>query len=110
MRCGSQLILTIDYLRCTMKYFGALILRKQIMLNKILNKLYDNKEERRLVKALLKPYFIYLIVTILLFLLCQLDMGAATKECGGGIMLGFLAHSFIMMFYAGVEDIRNGKD
>ena len=80
------------------------------MLNKILNKLYDKKEERRLAKALLEPYFIYLIVTILLFLICQLDMGAATKECGGGIMLGFLVHSFIMMFYAGVEDIKDGKN
>lgn len=75
------------------------------MLDKIINKLYDKKEERRLAKALLKPYFIYLIVTIVLFLLCQLDMGAATKECGGGIMLSFLVHSFIMMFNTGVEDI-----
>lgn len=80
------------------------------MLNKILNKLYDNKEERRLAKALLKPYLIYLIASIVLFLLCQLDMGAATKECGEGVMLGFLVHSFIMMFYTGVEDIKNGKD
>ena len=80
------------------------------MLNKILNKLYDKKEERRLAEVMLKPYFTFLIVTIALFLLCQLDMGAATKECGGGIMLSFLAYSFIMMFYTGVEDIKNGKD
>lgn len=80
------------------------------MLNKILNKLYDKKEERRLAKALLTPYFIFLIVTIVLFLLCQLDMGAATKECGGGVMLSFLAYSFIMMFYTGVEDIKDGKN
>jgi hypothetical protein len=37
-------------------------------------------------------------------------MGAATIECGGGVMLGFLVHSFIMMFYTGVEDIKDGKD
>ena len=80
------------------------------MLNKILNKLYDKKEERILAKVVLKPYFIFLAVTIALFLLCQLDMGAATKECGGGIMLSFLVHSLIMMFYTGVEDIKDGKD
>ena len=80
------------------------------MLNKILNKLYDNKEERRLAKAVLKPYFTFLIVTIALFLLCQLDMGAATKECGGGVMLSFLAYSFIMMGHSAWEDIKDGKD
>ena len=80
------------------------------MLDKIINKLYDKKEDRKIAKALLKPYFTYLIATIVLFLLCQLDMGAATQECGGGIMLGFLVHSFIMMFYTGVEDIKDEKN
>lgn len=80
------------------------------MLNKLINRLYDKPEERRLAKVLLKPYFIFLIVTIALFLLCQLDMGAATKECGGGVMLSFLAYNLIMMFYTGVEDIKDGKD
>ena len=79
------------------------------MLNKILNKLY-NKEERRLAKALLKPYFIFLIVTVILFVLCQFDLGVLTKECGGGIMIAFLVHSFIMMFHTGVKDIQDGKN
>lgn len=71
------------------------------MLDKILNKLYDKKEERRLAKALLKPYFTFQIVTIILFILCQFDLGVLTKECGGGMMLSFLAYSLIMMFYSG---------
>lgn len=75
------------------------------MLNKIVNKLYDKKEERRLAKAVLKPYFTFMIVTIILFVLCQFDLGVLTHECGGGIMLAFLAYSFIMMFYSGWEDI-----
>lgn len=75
------------------------------MLDKILNMLYDKKEERRLAKVLLKPYFTLLIVTIILFILCQFDLGVLTKECGGGIMISFLVHSFIMMFHTGLEDI-----
>ena len=78
------------------------------MLNKLINYLYGKKEDRRLAKALFKPYFTFFLTTIILFVLCQFDLGVLTKECGGGIMLAFLVHSSIMMFAAG--GIRYGKD